>query len=67
MLANKYFYRREYDKSEALIREMQSMDSTYRPVLYAAWAHTRRHKGSIDEAVSLFQKALCSRRSVLRP
>jgi adenylate cyclase len=56
LLANKYFYRREYDKSEALIREMQDMDSTY-VVCYTQLARIRFAEGKFDEAASLYQKA----------
>jgi serine/threonine-protein kinase len=56
-LVNKHFYRREYDKSEALIREIQSMDSTY-VLCYSALGRIRFAQGKYDEAVSLYRKAL---------
>jgi tetratricopeptide (TPR) repeat protein len=56
-LVNKHFFRREYDKSEALIREIQSMDSAY-VLCYSALGRIRFAQGKYDEAVSLYRKAL---------
>jgi tetratricopeptide (TPR) repeat protein len=55
MLANKYFYRREYDKSEAIVMEVLSMDSTY-ALRHTLLARVRFLEGKFDEAASLYQE-----------
>jgi len=57
LLANKYFYRREYDKSEALVREIQSTDSTY-ALCYTLLGRIRFAEGKFDESASLYREAL---------
>jgi len=57
MLANKYFYRRDYDKSEALVREILSVDSAY-AVRYSLLARIGFAKGRFDEAASLYGKGI---------
>ncbi len=57
MLANKYFYRRDYDKSEALVREILSVDSTY-ALRYTLLARIGFAKRRFDEAASLYGKGI---------
>jgi TolB-like protein/Flp pilus assembly protein TadD/predicted Ser/Thr protein kinase len=56
MLANRYFYSRQYDKAEALYRAIQSMDSTY-ALYYVGLGRIRSVQGRFDEAVSEYRKA----------
>jgi serine/threonine protein kinase/Flp pilus assembly protein TadD len=57
MLANRYFYHRQYDKAEAIYREIQSMDSTY-ALCFVGLGRIRFVQGRFDEAVSEYKKAL---------
>jgi TolB-like protein/Flp pilus assembly protein TadD len=57
MLANRYFYRRQYDKAEALYREVRSMDSAF-ALCYVGLARIRFIQGRFDEAVSEYRKTL---------
>jgi TolB-like protein/Flp pilus assembly protein TadD len=55
-LANTYSNRRQYDKAEALYKEIQSMDSTY-ALCCVGLGRMRFAQGRFDEAVSEFRKA----------
>jgi len=55
MLSNKYYYRRQYDKVEALLREVQSEDST-NTVYCLLLGRIRFGEGRFDEAASLLKK-----------
>jgi len=57
MLANRYFFCRQYDRAETLYSEILSMDSTY-ALSYVGLGRIRFVQGRFDEAVSEYRKAL---------
>jgi serine/threonine protein kinase/Tfp pilus assembly protein PilF len=57
MLANKYFYSRQYDKAEAMYKDIQSMDRSY-ALCSMGLGRVRFAQGRFDEAVSEYKKAL---------
>jgi serine/threonine-protein kinase len=57
MLANRYFYVRQYDKAEALYEEILSMDSTY-ALSYTGLGRVRFVQERFDEAAAEFRKGM---------
>jgi tetratricopeptide (TPR) repeat protein len=55
MLSNKYYYRRQYDKAEALLKDVQSADSSS-GVYNILLGRIRLGEGRFDEAVLLLKK-----------
>jgi len=56
MLANRYFYLRQYDRAEALYREIQGMDSTY-TLCHVGMGRMMFVQGRYEDAVSEYRKA----------
>ena len=57
MLANRHYYLRQYDKAEALYREIQGMDTSF-ALSHVGLGRVRSVQGRFDEAVSEYRKVL---------
>ncbi len=57
MLANRYYYVRQYDKAEALYEEIRSLDSTY-ALAYVGLGRMRFVRGRFKDAATEYRKAL---------